>query len=230
MTWIRRSPCASPHKGLQFGRLVEPTPFTGYEPKTCIDVSNEHTPINCPSRRDSFNTDYNDLTTTVAPSETPDMKEVGQSISPLLFQEREVSSDLFCVSGFQQQAAASGSQQQASSSVISGWLSADLWITRKLVPGDEPISSVEGTLSKWKRDRSGKCANSIRKEKSPCPPWTERWIGCSRRMRSSEKIILRLSQKWTWKFGNKVMLILHTLEPIENLNLKDWSCIRRING
>ena len=68
-----------------------------------VDVSSEHTPINYPSRRDSFDSEYNDLTTTVAASETPDMKEVGLS-------------NPFCLSGFQQQAAASGSQQQASSS------------------------------------------------------------------------------------------------------------------
>ena len=94
--------------------LVEPTPLTGQEPNSCIDVSSEHTPNNNPSRRDSFNTDYNDLNTTVAASETPDTKEVGQSTSPLLFQERKVSSNPFSVSGFQQQASASGSRQQTS--------------------------------------------------------------------------------------------------------------------
>ena len=151
ITGIRRSPCATPHGGLQFGRPVEPIAFTGYEPNSCIDFSSEHTPINCPSRRNSFNTE-NDLTATVAASETPDMKEVGQSTSPLFFQEREVSSDPFCVSGFQQQAAASGSQQQASSSVVSPRLSADLWGTRKLVRGNGSISSVEGTLSRGKGD------------------------------------------------------------------------------
>ena len=92
-----------------FGHLVESTPLTGYEPKTCIDVSSEHTPINCPSRRNSFNTDYNDLTTTVAASETTDAKEVGQLTSPLFSQEREVSSYPFGVSGSQQQAAATSS-------------------------------------------------------------------------------------------------------------------------
>ena len=110
MTGIRRFRCATPHGGLQFGRLVEQSPFVGYEPKTGIDATSEHTPINHQTTRNSFNTDYNDLTTTVAASETPDMKEVGQSTSPL-FQERDVSSNPFCVSGFQQQAAASGSQQ-----------------------------------------------------------------------------------------------------------------------
>ena len=99
-----------------------------------------------------IHTDYHDFTTTVAASEPSDMKEVGQSTSPLML-EREVSSNPFCVSGFQQQAAASRSQQQASSSVVSPWLTADLWSsTRKWVRGNESISSVEGTLSRGKRE------------------------------------------------------------------------------
>ena len=91
MTGIRRYPCASPHGGFQFRRLVEHNPLASYEPTTCIEVSSEHTPIEYTTRRNSFNTDYNDNTTTVAASETPDMKEVGQSIAPLFSQEREVS-------------------------------------------------------------------------------------------------------------------------------------------
>ena len=52
-------------------------------PRLASDVSSEHTLIHYTTRRTSFNTDYNDLTTTVAASETLDMKEVGQSTSPL---------------------------------------------------------------------------------------------------------------------------------------------------
>ena len=62
LTGIRSFPCATPHGGFQFGRLVEPTPLTSYQPKTCIDISSEHTPMNYPSKRNSFNTDYNDIT------------------------------------------------------------------------------------------------------------------------------------------------------------------------
>ena len=39
-----------------------------------------------------------------------------------------------------------------------------------------------------KRPRSGKCANFVMKEKSPCLPWTESCIGCARRMRSSKRL------------------------------------------
>ena len=121
-------------------------------PRPRIDVSSEHTPINYPSRRKSCNPNFNDLTTTVAASQNPDVKEVGQSTPPLLFQEREVSSNPFGVSGLQQQATASGSQQQASSSVRKSWLNADLWGTRKLVRGNESISSVEVTFCREERE------------------------------------------------------------------------------
>ena len=48
-----------------------------------------------PSRRNSFNTDYDDLTTTVAASETTDTKEVGQLTSPLFSQERKIVDSAF---------------------------------------------------------------------------------------------------------------------------------------
>ena len=51
-------------------RLADPTPNTGYEPKFCIDVSSQHTPINLPSRKSSFNLE-NDAT--VAASEDFDL-------------------------------------------------------------------------------------------------------------------------------------------------------------
>ena len=46
-------------------------PLTGHEPKTCIDVNSEHTPINVTAKRNSFNTEDN-VTTTVAASENSD--------------------------------------------------------------------------------------------------------------------------------------------------------------
>ena len=92
------------------------------EPNTCIDVSSEHTPINYLSRRNSFNIE-NDLTTTVADSETLD--------------------------GFHQPAAANGSSQYAAASEVNLWLGADLWTrTRKPVRGDVSNVSVEETFSK----------------------------------------------------------------------------------
>ena len=108
-TRTRMHPSAPPRGGMLFGSLVEQRPLASHEPRICTEVSIEHTPINLSSRRNSFNTDYNDLTTTIASSETTDTKEVGQLTSPLFYQEREVSAGRFGVSDAQQQAVASSS-------------------------------------------------------------------------------------------------------------------------
>ena len=107
LTGIRSTLCATAAEGRQSGYLAKPLPHTGYESKSCIDVSSEPTPINYSSRRNSINIE-NDLTTTVAASENSD--------------------------GFHQQAAASGSSQHAPASEVNPWLSGDMWSsTRKLV-------------------------------------------------------------------------------------------------
>ena len=69
VTGSRSTLGATSLEGRQSGCLAEALPHTGHEPNTCIDVSSEHTPINYPSRRNSFNIE-NGLTTTVAASET----------------------------------------------------------------------------------------------------------------------------------------------------------------
>ena len=61
----------------------------------------EHPPINFFSRKDNFDTDFNDLATAAAASEIIDTTEVGQLNSPLFSQEREVSGNPFSVSGSQ---------------------------------------------------------------------------------------------------------------------------------
>ena len=73
---------------------------------------------------------------------------------------------------FHQQTAASGSPQQASSGVVNPWLSADMWSsTRKLVRGNESISSVEATLSRGKRDRDLESVQTLSERRSlhVCP-------------------------------------------------------------
>ena len=56
---------ATPPGGLCFDRLAKQSPLTGYEVKTLIEVSSEHTPINIPSRERSLDSDLKDLATTV---------------------------------------------------------------------------------------------------------------------------------------------------------------------
>ena len=82
-------PCIDPGGGGWFDRLVDQSPLTGYEPKNLIEISSQHTPINFPSRRNSFNTDFNDAPT-VAASDDTDTLDAGMT-SPLLTQERETN-------------------------------------------------------------------------------------------------------------------------------------------
>ena len=57
-TKISLKPCATPLGDGLSGRLAGPIPNTGYEPKFCIDVDSEHTPISIPSRNMSFQQEY----------------------------------------------------------------------------------------------------------------------------------------------------------------------------
>ena len=110
-TGMSRKPCATPQGCLLFGGMAEQRSLTGCESKALIEVGSEHTPINFPSRNDCFNTDFNDLVTTVAASEITDTI-VRQLTSPLFSRERDVSANPFGVYGSQQQAAASGSRRR----------------------------------------------------------------------------------------------------------------------
>ena len=49
-----RHHCVTPLWCGPSGHLADPTPNTIYEPKYCIDVSSEHTPMNLPARKSSF--------------------------------------------------------------------------------------------------------------------------------------------------------------------------------
>ena len=144
---------ADPRGGLLFGRMAEQGLLRGHEPKSLIEVSSEHTPIDFSSRKNSFNTDVNDLATTVAASEIAETLEVEELTSPLFTQEREVSANLFGVSDFQQAGARGSQQQPASSSVLIPRQETDLGSSGKPVRGNESFSIVERSLFRGKRDR-----------------------------------------------------------------------------
>ena len=57
-TGIRVSPCVTLLGDELSGHLGDSMPITGHEPKFCIDVSSEHTPINLPNRNMSFQQEY----------------------------------------------------------------------------------------------------------------------------------------------------------------------------
>ena len=65
-TGIRLNPCATSLVDRLSNRLAGPIPNTSYEPKFCINVDSEHTPINLPSRNMSFPQEYD---ATIAASE-----------------------------------------------------------------------------------------------------------------------------------------------------------------
>ena len=130
------STAATRQGGLFFGRLAEQSPLIGYEPKTLIEVSSEHTPINLHLRKSSLDTDLNDLATTVDASEIIDTTGVTQLTSPLFSQEREVNGS------------------QAHSSVERPMRGTDLFASiGKPVRSVEPSSNVERSLSNGKRNR-----------------------------------------------------------------------------
>ena len=95
LTGTRTHTCTSPPEGMQSGYLANSSSHIGYEPNICIDVNSEHTLINHPRERNSFNFE-NVLTTTVAVSENSD--------------------------GFPHPSAASGSQQPVPANVVTPWL------------------------------------------------------------------------------------------------------------
>ena len=58
--------CADPRSGSWLGQVAEQSLTTGNDPKDLIEISSEHTPINFPSRKNSFSTDIDDVATVVA--------------------------------------------------------------------------------------------------------------------------------------------------------------------
>ena len=61
------------------GHLANPTPDTSYEPKICVDVSDEHTPINLPDSNKNFPHDYD--ATIVATTEDLDVSRHSRASS-----------------------------------------------------------------------------------------------------------------------------------------------------
>ena len=120
--WFRNQAQPTPIHGVVhcLAEWLSRVPLQVMRPKS-RSRSPASTPINFPSRKNSFTTaDIDDLPA-VAASDTTETIEAGQLTSPLFTQEQEVSANPFSTS-VHQQAAASGSQQQpASSSVMNLW-------------------------------------------------------------------------------------------------------------
>ena len=101
--------CVDPQaRFMVFGRMAAQSPLTGDEPNSLIEISKEYTPMNFPSRRNSFNTNLSSVPTTAAASDVADFHE--ELSLTLVTQETEVSAKPFSTSVKQLQAAASSSQ------------------------------------------------------------------------------------------------------------------------
>ena len=85
-------PC-NPRHGVQFGRLAEQSPVTGFEADDPVEVCiREVTTMLSPSRRASIGSSYNsgeDIATTRASSELDGRQNWGVLASPLFTKERE---------------------------------------------------------------------------------------------------------------------------------------------
>ena len=107
--------CADLRSGSWIDRTAEQSPFIGYEAKDLIEIASEHTPINFPSRKNSFSIDINDVPPTIVASDIIETIEAGQLTSPLFTQERDVSANSFSFSVF------SVKREPASSSLVNIW-------------------------------------------------------------------------------------------------------------
>ena len=155
-------PFIDPGGGGWFGRVAEQSPLTGYERNNLIEISSQHTPINFPSRRNSFSTDFNDVPT-IAASDATDTLDAGMA-SPLFTQEREVNP---LSASVHQQGTASGSsnpQQPASPNVTNPWQTSNVGSCGKLQRCAHVVrscwklqrsdcSDVENSVLSGKRDR-----------------------------------------------------------------------------
>ena len=100
------------------------------------------------------------------------------------------------------------------------WLNADLWGTGKLVRGIE--SSVEGTfVEKKKRSRFWKVCKLCPKGEISMSTLSGKLNWVFKDNAHLRKDYLRLKQTWTEEIGNREILILPSMNPIENSNLKE---------
>ena len=125
LTGIRLNPCA--------------TPRWGGPPKFCIGVSSEHTPVNLPSRKSSFNLE-NDVT--IAASEDFDLP-----------QHSGASGSRHSVAGTVPTLLNSGSISTRKLVADYDSVASSSSSTSKLVADHETVASVEESVSRRKRDR-----------------------------------------------------------------------------
>ena len=97
------------------------------------------------------------------------------------------------------------------------------------VRGDASNGSVEGLCREEKEIDIWKLSQTL-SEKQNSLVWHRKLNWLFKENAQLRKGHLRLRQKWTKEIGNKEMLILLFVKPIDNSNLKDWSGTKQIGG
>ena len=87
------------------------------------------------------------------------------------------------------------------------------------------ITHVEETCSKGKRDRDPEKVRTLSERKRSTS--SRELVDKNAQLRND---YLKLTRTWKQESGKREVLIWLFVKPIENLSLKDWRCIKLING
>ena len=131
------------------GPLATRHPATGNVPNFCIDVSSEHTPINFPPRKDSFNLE-NELTNTVAASE-----DFGHLLKRFVACSSQHSAASTVPTLLNLGSVRSTGELVRGNDSIAG----SFFRTGDMVRGNNPVARVEESVFKGNRDHD---SNSVR--------------------------------------------------------------------
>ena len=213
--------CADPRGGPLFGRMAEQSRLTSYEPKNLVEVSSEHTPIDFFSTKNSFSTGVNDLTTTVAASDIAETIKAEPLISPLYTQEREVSANLRCLKF----SACSSNRQPTAANIFKCGKSLANVQFRELLETGAGCRVISKCWKAIVERKKGSWVRSL----SFSQHEQERILSERKNVQRREDY-LRLRLKWIEEVGKEEILILLSMKPINNLNHRNLSYVRRING
>ena len=130
-----------------------------------------------------------------------------------------------------QQAAASGSSQFVPTSEVNAWLHAEPWSarSRKLLRSDvSNITHVEERIQKGKEML--KVFELCLKEKIYMSTSSRKLTWLFDKNAQLRNDYLKLKQTWKQEREKREVLRCLIMAPKENWSLKDWSCVKLING
>ena len=177
----RVNPCASAHWSGMSGCLANPTPNTGYEPNFYSYLNEEHTPINLLDCHRSF--PRRDDATIISTTEDPEGFATLRSIQQQRANRSKQGSHNVRIFREHAGRAESGNRWRDHESVDSR---NGIQETGANLDRESVVSILlKFTVKREERSRSKRCAFVKRQRKSPENPWTESWLGRSRRENGS---------------------------------------------